>query len=104
MSNNTSSKLYSIDKVLPNIPQDYSNEIIIPVKSFTSENIYTVIFKLNKNHKRFNLECNCGSKFSIAKRNKCKHISYVIMSLLGESQDTAEPTAEILKSFDEFGI
>ena len=104
MSNTTSNKVYNLDKVLPNIPQDYSNGIMIPVKSFTSEDVYTVSIKLNKHHRKFNLECNCGSKFSIGKRNKCKHILYTIMSLLEEFQDTGEPSPAILKSFSEFGI
>ena len=43
----------------------------IPIKSFSSNDIYYVTYENNK----FN--CTCGLKFNLPLRNKCKHIKKV---------------------------
>jgi hypothetical protein len=107
MSYNTSTKkFYALSTILPNIPQDYSNGVTIPFKSFTSEDMYIVNITLNKKTLKWKFECNCGTKFNIGKRIKCKHISYIIFSMLEElnSPEINEEGLELSKSFEELGI
>jgi hypothetical protein len=54
-----------------------NNNIYIPVKSFTSNNIYYIIILYNKhtNEKEFN--CTCGLKNNISCRTRCKHIKKI---------------------------
>jgi hypothetical protein len=54
----------------------------IPVKSSSSTDIYYISVKSNNTN--FDLECTCGLKFGIGKRKKCKHINYVINTILEE--------------------
>lgn len=54
----------------------------IPVKSSSSNDIYFV--SVNSNNQNFDLECTCGLKFGIGKRKKCKHITYIINTMLEE--------------------
>ena len=107
MSYNTSTKkFYALSTILPNIPQDYSNGVLIPFKSFTSDDIYTINIILNKKTSKWKFECNCGTKFNIGKRNKCKHISYIIFSMLEELHvpEVNETGLELSKTFEELGI
>ena len=107
MSYNTSTKkFYGLSAILPDIPQDYSNGVTIPFKSYTSEDIYTINIILNKKTLKWNFECNCGTKFNIGKRTKCKHISYILFSMLEElnAPEINDTSSELLKTFEALGI
>jgi hypothetical protein len=105
MSSNTSQKkFYELSTILPDIPQDYSNGVSIPFKSFTSKDIYVVTLNLNKASKKWKFQCNCGTKFNIGKRTKCKHISYLILSLFEELNEPESHETDLLKTFDAMDI
>ena len=57
------------------------NTYHIPIKSFTSDDQYCVTIKKNILEDEIYYECNCGVKYGIVKRNKCKHIAYIIVNL-----------------------
>lgn len=46
----------------------------IPIKSFTSNNIYYITILYNKFNDRLDFNCTCGLHFNGRLRNNCKHI------------------------------
>lgn len=64
------------------IPEEYENNLVIPVQSFASDNMYYVLIKNNKNNHNFDINCSCGTNFNLDKRTKCKHISFIVKSLI----------------------
>jgi len=74
MSNNDNSNFISINSC-------------IPIKSFTSEDIYYINILYNKNKKKLEFNCTCGLKFNIPQRTKCKHI-LEIKKTLNEQPDS----------------
>lgn len=60
----------------------FENNILkIPIKSFSSDDIYSVTIYVN-NKNEFCGECNCGLKYNVGIRKKCKHIAYCINTLV----------------------
>ena len=58
-----------------------NNILKIPIKSFSSNDIYSVTIYVN-NKNEFCGECNCGLKFNVGLRKKCKHIRHCINNLI----------------------
>ena len=71
---------------MSNIDNYHIINYAIPIKSFTSEDIYYINILYNKSKKKLEFNCTCGTKFNIPIRNNCKHIK------------------EIKKSFDEIPV
>ena len=53
----------------------------VPIKSFSSKDIYYITIVYNKSRKRLEFNCTCGLKFDIGQRTKCKHITKIKKSL-----------------------
>tara|TARA_B110000037_G_scaffold119830_1_gene136962 strand:- start:3889 stop:4677 length:789 start_codon:yes stop_codon:yes gene_type:complete len=53
---------------------------IVQVKSFTQDKLYNVSIK--KDNERLYFLCDCGEQFGAGKRKKCKHIKFILTSVL----------------------
>ena len=58
----------------------FNGQLCIPVKSFTSDDIYYINVLLDKDLNKIKYNCNCGNKYSVGSRSKCKHISHIKLS------------------------
>ena len=79
------------------------NILAIPVSSETSESEYEVYLNMSKEN--ITCQCSCGMKFGIGLRNKCKHISHIIYSLVNKVSDNEELSqTKIAETLKELGI
>lgn len=79
------------------------NILAIPVSSETSESEYEVYLNISK--EKISCQCSCGMKFGIGLRNKCKHISHIIYSLVNKVSDNEELSqTKIAETLKELGI
>lgn len=88
---------------MSNIDNSYVINIntCIPIKSFTSEDIYYISILYN-NKLEFN--CTCGLKFNIRYRSKCKHISEVTKKLNEQSNSRKDEINNILLNLSNMKI
>lgn len=58
----------------------FNGELCIPIKSFTSDDIYYINISLDKNLDNIKYNCTCGNKYGTGLRSRCKHISHIKLS------------------------
>jgi len=75
----------------------------IPIKSFTSEDIYYISILYNK-YNKLEFNCTCGLKFNIRYRSKCKHISEVTKKLNEHSNSRKDEINNILLNLSNMKI
>ena len=63
-----------------NVVED--NSLAFNVKSERNDDVYYVEFFYNESTYKLDAECTCGVKFNRGRRNKCKHIDYVVKNML----------------------
>jgi hypothetical protein len=79
------------------------NILAIPISSETSESEYEVYLNISK--EKMTCQCSCGMKFGIGLRNKCKHISHIIYSLVDKVSDNEELSqTKMYETLKELGI
>jgi len=76
----------------------------IPIKSFTSEEIYYISILYNKSNNKLEFNCTCGLKFNIRYRSKCKHISEVKKNLNEHSDSRKDEMNNILLNLSNMKI
>jgi hypothetical protein len=76
----------------------------IPVKSFTSEDIYYISILYNKYKKNLEFNCTCGFKFNMQNRNNCKHITEIKKSLNENNSSQKEQLNNIFFNFNKLNI
>jgi hypothetical protein len=69
-----------LDKLKKLISKNSDNLAIIHVSSFSQDKKYNVYLQKNKNNMYF--LCDCGEQFRAGKRKKCKHIKFILSSIL----------------------
>ena len=72
----------------------------IYIKSFTSDKLYTInIFENMKDthSDKYYCECNCGMQYIQKPRRKCKHIAFLISSIMYTMTDKIEPISKNIK-------
>jgi hypothetical protein len=55
----------------------FKDQVCIPIKSYTTDDIYHVSVLYDITLKEVIYSCTCGIKYGIGMRNKCKHISNI---------------------------
>jgi len=55
----------------------FDGELCIPLKSFTSDDIYYINISLDKTLDKIKYNCTCGNKYGVGYRTRCKHISHI---------------------------
>jgi Ca2+-dependent lipid-binding protein len=81
---------YIIGSILSKDRKCVENTLTIPIQSMTSEDEYNIRIVLNNDTRDFDLLCTCGMKFTGQIRTKCKHINYVILSLLEKRNQSSK--------------
>lgn len=76
----------------------------IPIKSFTSEDIYYISILYNKYNNKLEFNCTCGLKFNIRYRSKCKHISEVTKKLNEQFDSRKDEINNILLNLSNMKI
>jgi uncharacterized protein Smg (DUF494 family) len=71
-----------LDDILSKKEKSSNTLIEIPINSINSNSEYKVSFKLDEENKDIILSCTCGEKFNNCIRNKCKHITFILIHLL----------------------
>jgi hypothetical protein len=87
---------YDINNFIEENNISHFNELIIPINSFSSNSIYNVSIFYLKNLNKYKMNCSCGEKFNIGKREKCKHINNILKSLY---RDIDNSKNNIFKNF-----
>ena len=91
MSNNDNSQFININSC-------------IPIKSFTSEDIYYISILYNKYNKKLEFNCTCGLKFNIQYRTKCKHIAEIKKTLNEQPNSKKDEINNILLNLSNMKI
>jgi len=76
----------------------------IPIKSFTSEDIYYISILYNKYNKKLEFNCTCGLKFNIQYRTKCKHIAEIKKTLNEQPNSKRDEINNILLNLSNMKI
>jgi hypothetical protein len=58
------------------------NSLAFNVNSERNDDVYYVEFFYDESTYKLEAECTCGVKFNCGRRNKCKHIDYVVKNML----------------------
>jgi len=80
---------------------NFLENILFPLKSFTTKDTYTLSIDLDRNKRKFIvLHCNCGLKFGRSYRTSCKHIDKISSMTFNKMIKTYEKSL-IKKSIHE---
>ena len=79
------------------------NILAIPISSETSQSEYEVYLNICK--EKITCQCSCGMKFGVGLRNKCKHISHIIYSLVNKVSDKEDLSqTKMFETLKKLGI
>jgi len=94
---------YIIGSILSKDRKCLENTLIIPIQSMTTNDEYNIRIVLNNDTRDFDLLCTCGMKFTGQIRTKCKHINYVILSLLEKRNQTSklDKNEQVIKQIED---
>jgi hypothetical protein len=76
----------------------------IPIKSFTSDDVYYISILYNKHKKKLEFICTCGLKFNIPQRTKCKHILEIKKTLNEQPDSKKDEINNILSNLSNMKI